>query len=142
MSNEGKKVKVHYVGTLDDGSKFDSSIDRDEPIEFVCMSGQMIPGFDAAVNEMAEGETRNIHLPAAEAYGEYREDLLQKIPVDQIPDGDKLPVGERIFMQGPDGQPFPVFVKDITDGIATFDMNSEMAGKNLNFELTLVEVEK
>ncbi|MEG0217788.1 MAG: FKBP-type peptidyl-prolyl cis-trans isomerase [Raoultibacter sp.] len=142
MSNEGKKVKVHYVGTLDDGTQFDSSVDRGEPIEFVCMTGQMIPGFDSAVNEMAEGETKKIHLEAAEAYGEYREDLLQKIPVDQIPNGDQLPVGQRIFMTGPDGQPFPVFVKEITDGIATFDMNSEMAGKNLNFELTLVEAEK
>ncbi|MEG1196874.1 MAG: FKBP-type peptidyl-prolyl cis-trans isomerase, partial [Raoultibacter sp.] len=85
MSNEGKKVKVHYVGTLDDGTQFDSSVDRGEPIEFVCMTGQMIPGFDSAVNEMAEGETKKIHLEAAEAYGEYREDLLQKIPVDQIP---------------------------------------------------------
>lgn len=140
MSNEGKQVKVHYVGTLDDGSKFDSSIDRGEPIEFACMAGQMIPGFDAAVNEMAEGETKTVHIPAAEAYGERREDLVQKVPVAQIPNGDQLPIGQRVFMQGPDGQPFPVFVQDITDGIATFDMNSEMAGKDLNFEITLVEI--
>ncbi|MEF9840939.1 MAG: peptidylprolyl isomerase [Raoultibacter sp.] len=140
MSNEGKQVKVHYVGTLDDGSKFDSSIDRGEPIEFACMTGQMIPGFDAAVNEMAEGETKTVHIPAAEAYGERREDLIQKVPVAQIPNGDQLPVGQQVFMQGPDGQPFAVFVQDITDGIATFDMNSEMAGKDLNFEITLVEV--
>ncbi|MEG0070407.1 MAG: peptidylprolyl isomerase [Raoultibacter sp.] len=140
MSNEGKKVKAHYVGTLDDGSKFDSSIDRGEPIEFTCMAGQMIPGFDAAVNEMAEGETKIVHIPAAEAYGEYREDLVQKVSVDQIPNGDQLPVGQQVYMQGPDGQPFAVLVKDITDGIVTFDMNPEMAGKNLNFEITLVEV--
>ena len=139
MSNEGKKVKVHYTGTLDDGTKFDSSVDRDEPIEFVCMAGQMIPGFDAAVKELAVGETKTIHIPAAEAYGEYNDELIQKIPVDQIPNGDQLPVGQTIYMQGPNGQPFPVFVKEITDGVATFDMNHELAGKDLNFELTLVE---
>ncbi|MEG0324112.1 MAG: peptidylprolyl isomerase [Raoultibacter sp.] len=140
MSNEGKKVKVHYTGTLDDGTKFDSSVDRDEPIEFVCMAGQMIPGFDAAVKELAVGETKKIHIPAAEAYGEYNDELIQQIPVAQIPNGDQLPVGQTIYMQGPNGQPFPVFVKEITDGIATFDMNHELAGKDLNFEITLVEI--
>lgn len=139
MSNEGKKVKVHYTGTLDDGSKFDSSVDRGEPIEFTCMVGQMIPGFDAAVKDLAVGETKTVHIPAAEAYGEYNEELIQKIPVSQIPNGDQLPVGQTIYMQGPGGQPFPVFVKDITDGVATFDMNHELAGKDLNFEITLVE---
>ena len=113
MSNEGKKVKVHYTGTLDDGSKFDSSVDRGEPIEFTCMAGQMIPGFDSAVKDMAQGDTKN---------------------------GDQLPVGQTVYMMGPGGQPFPVFVRSIEDGIATFDMNHELAGKDLNFEITLVEV--
>lgn len=140
MSNEGKKVKVHYTGTLDDGTKFDSSVDRGEPIEFVCMTGQMIPGFDAAVSDMAAGETKTAHIPAAEAYGERREDMIQEVPISQIPNGDELPVGQTIYMQGPGGQPFPVFVKSIEDGIATFDMNHELAGKDLNFEITLVEV--
>ena len=139
MSNEGKKVKVHYTGTLDDGTKFDSSVDRGEPIEFTCMVGQMIPGFDAAVKDLAVGETKTVHIPAAEAYGEYNEELIQKIPVSQIPNGDQLPVGQTIYMQGPGGQPFPVFVKDIADGVATFDMNHELDGKDLNFEITLVE---
>ena len=67
MGNEGKKVKVHYTGTLDDGTKFDSSVDRGEPIEFVCDAGMMIPGFDAAVEDMAVGETKNVHIPAAAA---------------------------------------------------------------------------
>lgn len=140
MSNKGKKVKVHYTGTLDDGSKFDSSVDRGEPIEFVCMAGQMIPGFDAAVETMEVGETKTVHIPAQEAYGEYNEAMVQKVPVDSIPNGDQLPVGQTIYMMGPGGQPFPVFVKSIEDGIATFDMNHELAGKDLNFEITLVEV--
>lgn len=141
MSNEGKKVKVHYTGTLDDGSKFDSSVDRGEPIEFTCMAGMMIPGFDVAVKDLAVGETKTVHIAAAEAYGEYNEELIQKVPVSQIPNGDQLPVGQTIYMQGPGGQPFPVFVKEIVDGVATFDMNHELAGKDLNFEITLVECE-
>lgn len=141
MSNEGKKVKVHYTGTLDDGSKFDSSVDRGEPIEFTCMAGMMIPGFDAAVKDLAVGETKTVHIPAAEAYGEYNAELIQQVPVAQIPNGDQLPVGQTIYMQGPGGQPFPVFVKEIVDGVATFDMNHELAGKDLNFEITLVECE-
>ena len=140
MSNEGKKVKVHYTGTLDDGSKFDSSVDRGEPIEFTCMAGQMIPGFDSAVKDMAQGDTKNVHIPAAEAYGERDEAMVQQVPVDQIPNGDQLPVGQTVYMMGPGGQPFPVFVRSIEDGIATFDMNHELAGKDLNFEITLVEV--
>lgn len=140
MSNEGKKVKVHYTGTLDDGSKFDSSVDRGEPIEFTCMAGQMIPGFDAAVEGMTPGETKTVHIPAAEAYGERNEDMVQQVPLDQIPNGSELPVGQTVYMMGPEGRPFPVFVRSIEDGIVTFDMNHELAGKDLNFEITLVEV--
>ena len=94
MSNEGKKVKVHYVGTLDDGTKFDSSFDRNEPLEFTCGAGQMIPGFDEAVKNMEVGQTVKAHIPAALAYGERREDMVQKVPLDQIPNGDQLPVGQ------------------------------------------------
>ncbi len=140
MSNEGKKVKVHYTGTLDDGTKFDSSLDRGEPIEFTCGAGQMIPGFDAAVKDMEKDETKTVNIPAADAYGERREDMVQQVPVSQIPNGEELPVGQTIYMRGPEGQPFPVFVRSIEDGIATFDMNHELAGKDLTFEITLVEV--
>lgn len=140
MSNEGKKVKAHYTGTLDDGTKFDSSLDRGEPIEFTCMAGQMIPGFDEAVRDMEVGEKKTVHIPAAQAYGEYDESLIQKVPADQIPNSDQLPIGQTIYMMGQNGQPFPVFVKAIEDGIVTFDMNHELAGKDLNFEIELVEV--
>ena len=134
MSNKGKKVKVHYTGTLDDGTKFDSSLDRGEPLEFTCMAGQMIPGFDAAVELMEQGETKTVHIPAADAYGE-------RNALDQIPNGNELPVGQTVYMQSGDGQIFPVFVQSIEDGVATFDMNHELAGKDLNFEITLVEIE-
>ena len=101
MSNAGKKVKVHYVGTLDDGTKFDSSRDRNEPLAFTCMAGQMIKGFDAAVDQMTVGETRNVHIPAAEAYGERREDLVQTLPIAMMPGAEKLSVGDRVTLATP-----------------------------------------
>lgn len=140
MSNEGKRVRAHYTGTFDDGTVFDSSVERGEPLEFVCMADQMIPGFDAAVKEMEVGETKNVHLPASEAYGEHDEQLVQTIPTAQIPGAEDLPVGQRIYLQGPGGQPIPALVVEVTDETVTFDLNHEMAGKDLNFEITLVEV--
>ena len=96
MSNAGKKVKVHYVGTLDDGTKFDSSRDRNEPLEFTCMAGQMIKGFDAAVKDMEVGQVIDVHIPAAEAYGERREDLVQTLPIAQLPGAENLVAGQKV----------------------------------------------
>lgn len=141
MSNEGKKVRVHYTGTLDDGSKFDSSYDRQAPLEFICMAGQMIPGFDAAVRDMEVGQTVNVHIPCAEAYGEWREEMVQKLPVAQIPNAHQLPVGGMVVLQTADGRPFQAKVVSVDDQFAVFDLNSEMAGKDLNFEITLLSAE-
>lgn len=141
MSNAGKKVAVHYTGTLDDGSKFDSSYDRNTPLEFVCMAGQMIKGFDAAVEAMAVGETVNVHIPCDEAYGPYNEELVQKVPVAHIPNASDLPLGGMVIMQTADGQPFQAKVAAMDEEFVTFDMNSEMAGKDLNFEITLLSAE-
>lgn len=141
MSNAGKKVKVHYTGTLDDGTKFDSSIDRGEPLEFVCMAGQMIPGFDKAVKSMNVGDTITVHLEPSEAYGERSEEAIQTIPLANIPGAEDLPVGETVFLQGPNGQPFPAKVAAMDDTTVTFDMNHELAGKPLNFEIELLEAE-
>ena len=139
MSNAGMQVSVHYTGTLDDGTKFDSSYDRNEPLTFVCMAGRMIPGFDRAVEDMEVGETKTVHIPCAEGYGEYRQNMLVTLPVSQIPDGDKLPVGEVVYFQSPYG-PLPVKVVSIENGFITLDQNHELAGKDLNFEITLLEV--
>lgn len=141
MSNDGKQVKVHYVGTLDDGTKFDSSRDRGEPLAFTCMAGQMIKGFDAAVREMEVGQVVNVRLEPAEAYGERDERLVQAVPITQMPGAEGLAVGDRVMLSGPGGRPFPATVAAVENGTITFDMNHEMAGKALNFEIELLEVE-
>ena len=142
MSNAGKKVKVHYVGTLDDGTKFDSSRDRNEPLAFTCMAGQMIPGFDAAVDEMEVGETRTVHILAADAYGPRRLELIQSFPIAQLPGAEQLQVGMHLVLGSEAGGRFPAVVSAMDDTTVTFDMNHEMAGKDLNFEIELLEVEE
>ena len=142
MSNESKVVKIHYRGTLDNGEQFDCSYDRGEPIEFTCMAGDVIPGFDNAVLDMEVGEKKTVRLEPEEAYGPSRPELIQKVPVENVPNADSLPVGETIYMRGPNGRPFPVLVAAIEDGMVTFDMNNPMAGKALTFELELVEVKE
>ena len=141
MSNEGKKVKIHYTGSFDDGEVFDTSRLSGEPLEFECGSGMVIKGFDDAVRDMEVGEKKHIHLEPAEAYGEVDEKLIQTVPVDRVPNAQDLPVGESVYMQGPNGQPFPVKVASMDDKNVVFDMNHPMAGKPLNFELELVEIE-
>ncbi len=141
MNNEGKKVKVHYEGTLDNGEMFDSSYERGEPIEFVCMAGNVVKGFDNAVVDMNVGEKKKVHLEPEEAYGEKDENLIQAIPLDRIPNADELPESGMIYFQGPDGMPIPAEIVAKDETTVTFDMNHPMAGKALNFELELVGVE-
>ena len=139
MSNEGKMVKIHYTGSLDDGEVFDTSRLSGEPIEFECMAGTVIKGFDDAVKDMEVGDKKHIHLEPEEAYGPIREELIQTVPVSSVPNAKDLPVGEAVYMQGPSG-PFPAKVVSVDDDHVVFDMNHPMAGKPLNFELELVEV--
>ena len=142
--NTGKNVKVHYIGTLDDGTEFDSSVKRGEPLGFTCMAGQMIPGFDKAVASMEEGQTQTVRIPAAEAYGEHDPNAVQALPAGQqvmaMIDVADLPVGKTVYLQGPGGQPMPVKVVEAGPEGARVDMNHELAGKDLTFEITLVEV--
>ena len=96
MSNEGKKVKTHYRGTLEDGTQFDSSYDRGEPLAFTCGAGQMIAGFDAAVKDMQVGEKKTVHIPADQAYGEHRDDLVITFPASQVPNISDINVGDGV----------------------------------------------
>ena len=138
--NAGRIVRVHYEGTLNDGTKFDSSYDRGEPLEFMCGAGMMIAGFDKAVVDMAIGEVKNIHLMPEEAYGERDPEAILKIQQAWLPGSEKLNVGERVYLTNPAGQPFPATVIDKDEFTITFDANHEMAGKELNFKIELVEI--
>jgi FKBP-type peptidyl-prolyl cis-trans isomerase 2 len=139
MSNEGKQVKVHYVGTLDDGTQFDSSRDRGEPLAFTCMAGQMIPGFDAAVKDMSVGQTITVKIPAAEAYGEPDPKMIICMQYEALPGSEKLKVGSHPVLATPDGRPVPCVVVAKDEETITFDMNHELAGKDLTFEIELLE---
>lgn len=138
--NVGKKVRAHYRGTFNDGTQFDSSYDRGEPLEFVCGAGMMIPGFDAAVADMAVGETRQVHLTPSEAYGEADPAAIFAIELVRLPGAETLSVGQRVYLQNAYGQPIPVKVTAKDDTTITFDANHEMAGKELNFTIELVDV--
>lgn len=142
MSNLNKKCKVHYTGTFNDGSKFDSSYDRGEPLEFVCGAGMMIQGFDAAVENMEVGEIKDIHLMPEEAYGMPDPNNIFTLALEQLPGAEELSVGEQVYLSNSAGQPFPVVVNAKDETTITFDANHEMAGKELNFKIELVEVEE
>ncbi len=138
--NAGRTVRVHYEGTLNDGSKFDSSYDRGEPLEFICGAGMMIEGFDAAVVDMVPGEVKNIHLMPEQAYGQPDPAAIFTIQYSQLPGSEELEVGEHIHITNSFGAPFPVVVKAKDENTITFDANHEMAGKELNFKIELVEI--
>ena len=139
MIENGQKVKIHYTGTLDDGNQFDSSSGR-ETLEFEMGAGMVIPGFETGVKDMAVGEKKSIHIPAAEAYGEKLEEMVMEFERAQLPEGLDPEVGMGLQMQGPQGQPIPVQITAVAEEAITIDANHPLAGQNLNFELELVEV--
>ncbi|MDO4490035.1 MAG: FKBP-type peptidyl-prolyl cis-trans isomerase [Lachnospiraceae bacterium] len=138
--NAGKTVRVHYRGTYNDGTQFDSSYDRGEPLQFVSGVGMMIKGFDEAAVKMAVGEKVQIHLMPEEAYGMPNPNAILTIAIADLPGSENLNVGERVYLANENGQPFPVTVTAKTDSTITLDANHEMAGKELNFEIEMVEI--
>lgn len=138
--NVGKTCRTHYRGTFNDGTQFDSSYDRGEPLEFVCGAGQMIRGFDAAVADMEVGQTVDVHLMPEEAYGMPDPNAVFTVEIANLPGAEKLEVGQQAYLSNQNGQPFPVKVTAKDASTITFDANHEMAGKELNFQIELVEV--
>ena len=138
--NVGKTVKTHYRGTFNDGEQFDSSYDRGEPIEFVCGAGMMIPGFDRAVADMEVGQVIDVHLMPEEAYGMPDPQAIFSAAIAEVPGAENLSVGQQVYLTSDYGQPIPVKVTEKDDTNITFDANHEMAGKELNFRIELVEV--
>lgn len=138
--NVGKTCRTHYKGTFNDGTQFDSSYDRGEPLEFVCGAGQMIPGFDAAVADMEVGQIVDVHLMPEEAYGMPDPNAVFTVEIAQLPGSEEAQVGQQVYLTNQYGQPIPVKVAAKGETTITFDANHEMAGKELNFRIELVEV--
>lgn len=138
--NVGKTCRTHYRGTFNDGTQFDSSYDRGEPLEFICGAGQMIRGFDAAVADMEVGQIIDVHLMPEEAYGMADPNAIFTMEITQLPGSEDLTVGQQVYLSNQFGQPFPVKVTAKDEKNITFDANHEMAGKELNFKIELVEV--
>jgi len=139
QAKSGDTVRIHYTGTLNDGSTFDSSAGRD-PLEFTLGSGQVIPGFDTGVTGMSVGEKKTINIPAENAYGEVDPDARQAVPREQIPADIPLEIGTMLQMQAPTGQVVQVAVVEVSETEVMLDANHPLAGKDLNFELELVEI--
>ena len=140
-TNIGKTVRVHYRGTFNDGEQFDSSYDRDEPLEFVCGAGQMIGGFDYAVAHMQVGEEVDVHLMPGEAYGQSDPNAIMTFKFTDLPGSEGLELGQRVYLRNMSGQSFPVRVTAKTEDSITLDANHEMAGKELNFHIQLLSAE-
>lgn len=138
--NVGKICRTHYRGTFNDGTQFDSSYDRGEPLEFTCGAGQMIRGFDAAVADMEVGQVVDVHLMPKEAYGMPDPNAVFTVETAQLPGSEDLEAGQQVYLSNQYGQPFPVKVVTKDETTITFDANHEMAGKELNFRIELVEV--
>ena len=135
----GDTVRIHYTGTLNDGSTFDSSEGRD-PLQFEVGSGQIIPGLDKELPGMAVGDKKTVNIPAAEAYGEKNPQMQQAIPREQIPANIPLELGMRLQMQTPEGQVIPVTVATVDEQTVTLDANHPLAGKDLTFDFEVVSI--
>ncbi len=137
--SKGDKVKVHYTGMLEDETVFDSSVDR-EPLEFEVGAGHMIPGFDTAVLGMKPGEKKSIHIPSDEAYGPRRDDMMVTIKKEEFPENVDPKIGQQLQVKRENGHIFNVVVVDVSGADVTLDANHPLAGKDLIFDIELVEI--
>jgi len=140
-AEQGDTVKVHYTGTLDDGTVFDSSRGGD-PLEFTLGGGEVIPGFDDGVRGMEIGEEKTVTISCAQAYGEPREDLKAKVPREDFPNEISPEPGMQLQMMTPNGQAIPVIMEDVAEDHVLLNANHPLAGQDLTFTLTLVDVKK
>lgn len=138
-AKQGDTVKVHYTGKLDDGTVFDTSAER-EPLQFTIGQGQIIPGFEEAVVGMSEGESKTTQIPSDAAYGPHRDEMIVEVERSQFPPNLDPEVGQQLQIRQPDGQAIVVTVTDLSDESATLDANHPLAGKDLTFDIELVQV--
>ena len=135
----GDVVRVHYTGTLLDGSQFDSSVGRN-PLEFTVGAGQMIAGFDAGVLGMIVGEKKTLQIDPDHGYGQSNPEAIIEFPRTNVPEGMELEIGMQLNLQNEYGQPVPVVIMDIREDVVVMDANHSLAGKDLIFEVELVEI--
>ncbi|MDF9795506.1 peptidylprolyl isomerase [Catalinimonas alkaloidigena] len=140
VAKNGNTVKVHYTGKLKDGTVFDSSLQRNEPLEFTLGQGNMIAGFEKAVDGMQVGDSTVADIPVAEAYGEVRDDMILEVPKKDVPENITPEVGQRLAVQQKDGQSIPVTISKVSEESITLDANHPLAGKDLVFEIELLEI--
>ncbi len=139
QAKSGDTVRVHYKGKLEDGTVFDSSEGR-EPLEFTVGGGQIIRGFDEAVIGMSPGESKTERIPSDAAYGPHRVEMVVEVNRNVVPPDLNLEVGQRLELQGKDGNLVPVMVSKLSDGSVTLDGNHPLAGKDVIFSIELVEI--
>lgn len=139
QARKGDNVKVHYKGILSDGTEFDSSSGR-EPLEFTIGEGMLIPGFENAVEGMAPGESKKVVIPAEEAYGPYIKELVADFDKAQFPPDINPEVGTQLQIEQDNGGTTLVRVIDVTESNVTLDANHPLAGKDLIFDIELVEI--
>ena len=139
QAKNNDSVKVHYTGKLNDGTVFDSSQDRD-PLQFQLGQGQIIPGFEQAVIGMSAGEAKTVNIPSNQAYGPRQEELIQEVPRQQLPTDMEFQVGQRLQLGQEKEQPMIVEVTEVTDASITLDANHPLAGKELIFDIELLEI--
>ncbi len=139
QAQNGDTVKIHYTGTLEDGTVFDSSEGHD-PLEFTLGSGQVIVGFEEAVTGMKSGDKKTVNIPAEKAYGQRNEEMILQAPRDQVPSDIDPEVGQQLQMGGPGGETVVVRVTEVTEEHVTLDANPPLAGKDLTFDIELVAI--
>ena len=139
-ASKGHSVKVHYTGKLTSGEVFDSSADGD-PLAFEIGAGQMIPGFDEAVDGMEVNEKKTVIIPADQAYGPRREEMVVQVDRKEFPAHITPEVGLQLQAQNDEGQPFLVTITEVEDAQVTLDANHPLAGQDLVFEIELVAID-
>jgi peptidylprolyl isomerase len=140
QAKTGDTVRVHYTGKLDDGTVFDTSQQRD-PLEFTIGEGQIIPGFERAVVGMSPGDMKTERIPADDAYGPHENEMVLEVERTKMPTTIEPEVGQQLQNHHEDGRVTPVLITGVTDAAVTLDANHPLAGKDLTFEIELVEIE-
>lgn len=139
QAKSGDTVKIHYTGKLQDGTVFDSSVNR-EPLEFTLNQGQVIPGFEKAVMGMSPGDSKTEKIPMDQAYGPHRAEMVLEVNRSQMPAELQPQVGQQLQVQQPNGQTIPVLVTEVTESKVKLDANHPLAGQDLTFDIQLVDI--